>query len=74
MSDFEFEPASFIPFRDKQVIAKCRAIKREDIDKHPNPDFKINVVKDGDLVFLWFGDMIARLKLASDNNQKLVII
>ena len=74
MKRFEFEPAKFIPFRDKEVIARCRAIKREDIEKHPNPDFKIKVVKDDDLTFLWFGDLIARLKLASDANQKIVMI
>ncbi|HBG26935.1 MAG: hypothetical protein A2Y10_10650 [Planctomycetes bacterium GWF2_41_51] len=74
MSKFEFEPAKFIPFRDKKVISKCRAIKREDIEKHPNPDFRIKVVKDEDLTFLWFGDLIARLKLASDANKKIVMI
>lgn len=47
MSEFVFEPAECIPFRDKKVIEKCRAIKKEDIEKHPNPDLKIKVVKDG---------------------------
>ena len=74
MSSFEFEPASFIPFRDKEVIKRCRAIKRQDIEKHPNPDFKIKVVSDEDLTFLWFGDMISRLKNASDAGEKLVMI
>ncbi|OHB56891.1 MAG: hypothetical protein A2Y12_03040 [Planctomycetes bacterium GWF2_42_9] len=74
MKKFEFEPAKFIPFRDKVVITKCRAIKREDIEKHPNPDFKIKVIKDDELVFIWFGDLIARLKNASDTNQKIVMI
>ncbi len=74
MSEFKFEPAPFIPFRDMEVIRKCRAIKREDIDKHPNPDFKIQVVKDEDLTFLWFGDILSRLKLASDADEKIVMI
>ncbi len=74
MKKFEFEPAKFIPFRDTKVIARCRAIKREDIAKHSNPDFKINVIKDDELVFIWFGDLIARLKIASDANQKVVMI
>lgn len=74
MSKFEFEPSLCIPFRDKKVVQKCRAIKREDIEKHPNPDFKIRVVKDEDATFLWFGDLIARLKIASDTNQKMVMI
>ena len=74
MNTFNFEPASSIPFRDKEVIRRCRAIKREDIEKHLNPEFKIKVVKDEDLTFLWFGDLIARLKNASDANQKIVMI
>jgi len=41
MSTFNFEPAPFIPFRDKEVISRCRNIKREEITKHPNKDFKI---------------------------------
>ena len=41
MSVFKFEPAPFVPFKDKEVIKRCRSIKREDIEKHPNPDFKI---------------------------------
>ena len=41
MSEFPFEPASWIPFKDKAEIERVRNIKREDIEKHPNPDFKI---------------------------------
>ncbi len=74
MAEFEFAPSKWVPCKDKEVIKKCRAIKREDIDKHPNPEFKIQVVKDDDLVFIWFGDLIARIKLASESNKKLVMI
>lgn len=74
MAEFVFEPAEFIPFRDKEVIARCRAITREEIDKHPNPEFKIEVVKDADLDFIWFADLIARLKKASDADEELVMI
>lgn len=74
MSEFIYEAAKCVPFRDKKEIARCRAIKREDIEKHPNPDFKIKVVQDDDLTFLWFADIISRLKLASDAGQKIVMI
>ena len=74
MSTFSFEPASFIPFRDKKVIEYCRNIKRENITKHPNPDFNIQVVKDEDLSFYWFGDILSRLKLASESGEKFVMI
>ncbi len=74
MSNFTFEPAGFIPFKDKEVIKRCRAITREEICNHPNPDFNIQVVKDEDMVFLWFGDLIARLKNADDNGERIVMI
>ncbi len=74
MSNFEFQPSVHVPFKDKQAIARCRAIKREDIDKHPNPDFRIKVVKADDIAFIWFADMIARIKHSSDTGEKLVVI
>jgi glucosamine-6-phosphate deaminase len=74
MSNFTYEASTHVPFRDKEVIAKCRAIKREDIEKHPNPDFRIKVVQDEDATFIWFADLISRLKLASDSGEKIVMI
>lgn len=74
MSDFTFEPSEFVPFKDKDVIAKCRAIRREEICNHPNPDFNIQVVKDDDFVFHWFGDLISHLKNASDTGEQIVMI
>ncbi len=74
MTNFEFQPSEHVPFKDMQAIAKCRAIKREDIEKHPNPDFRIKVVKDDDIAFIWFADMIARIKQSSDTGQRLVMI
>ena len=46
MSDkeFTFQPSQWVPFRDKEVIDRVAAIKREDMEKHPNPDYKIKVV------------------------------
>lgn len=46
MTAFDFEPSPYVPFRDRDVIARCRAIKRQDMDKHPNPDFRIQIVPD----------------------------
>lgn len=74
MSNFEFEPSQHVPFRDKEVIARCRAIKRDDLEEHSNPDFKIQIVKDADVEFIWFADLIARIKEASETGKKLVMI
>ncbi len=43
---FKFSPAPWIPYRDEEVLKKCREIKREDMEKHPNPDFKIKIVEE----------------------------
>ena len=41
MKEFTFSPAPWIPFRDKEVLERVRNMKREDLEKHSNPDFKI---------------------------------
>ena len=74
MTDFKYEPSHWVPFRDTEVLERCRKIKREDIEKHPNPDFKIRVVKDADIEFIWVTDMFHRIKTAMDAGQRLVLI
>lgn len=71
---FEYAPSQWVPFKDKVVIEKVRAIKREDIEKHPNPNFNIKVVPDADVEFLWVTDMFSRIKHASETGEKLVMI
>ncbi len=73
-SDFTFAPATFIPFRDPKVLARVRAIKRQDIAKHRNPDFRITVLPDEDIEFLWITDMFHRIKTAMDAGLPLVMI
>jgi len=74
MKKFDFEPSKWIPFRDKKVIEQVRRIKRKDITKHPNPNFKIRVVPDHEIEWIWAADMFYRIKTAADNNQKVVLI
>lgn len=74
MSSFTYEPSVHVPFRDTAAIARCRAIKRNDIEKHANRDFKIRVIPDEDLVFLWLGDMYARLKESSETGKRCVML
>ncbi len=73
-SVFEFEPSQFVPFRDREVIARCRAIKRSEIEQHANPDFRIKVVADSDLRMMWITDMYSRIKLAGEKGQKVVML
>jgi glucosamine-6-phosphate deaminase len=71
---FTFEPASFIPFRDRQVLDRVRAITREDITKHPNKDYRIQVIPDADFGFVWLNDMFYRIKTAMEREQPYVMI
>ena len=48
---FDFNPSEWVPFKDKKEINRVLAIKREDIERHENPDFKIKVLPDSDVEF-----------------------
>jgi len=74
MIDWRYSPSKWVPFRDQEVLERVRKIKREDITKHPNPDFKIRVVKDSEVDFVWITDMFYRIKTASDAGEKVVLI
>ena len=72
--NFDYSPSTWVPFRDKAVLEKVRKIKREDIAKHPNPDFQIRVVPDADTGYIWVTDMFHRIKTAADAGERLVLI
>lgn len=74
LAPFDFEPASFIPFRDRRVLDRIRRIKKEDITKHPNPDFRITVMPGDELDFRWSTDLFFRIKTAMDAGKTLVAI
>jgi 6-phosphogluconolactonase/glucosamine-6-phosphate isomerase/deaminase len=71
---FTFAPADFIPFRDTKAIARVRKIKREDITKHRNPDFRITVLPDTAIEFIWITDMFFRIKAAMEAGETFVMI
>lgn len=71
---FTFAPAEFIPFRDTKAIARVRRIKRAAITKHKNPDFRITVIPDANIEFLWITDMFFRIKTAMEAGQPYVMI
>ena len=69
---FTFNPAPFIPYKNKEVLERCRNIKREDMEKHPNPDFKIHVVDSPGLIKTM--DQIARIQRSDLLDERLVMI
>ncbi len=71
--EFNYKIADFIPFKDQEACERARAIKKEDIAKHPNPDFNIRVVEGANEFYLEFAlDIVHRIKTALDNGETLV--
>ena len=73
-SEFRFSPAECIPFRDRKVLDRVRAIRRKDITRHPNPDFRISVIPDHEVEFRWISDIVDRLKNAAESRSPYVMI
>lgn len=72
---FDFEPARFIPFRDREACARVRAIRREDLLHHPNPDFRVHIIEREDDFFLAFAlDLVGRVQAAAEAGRRFVAI
>ena len=71
---FTFAPATFVPFRDQRAVAKVRAIRRRDITRHRNPDFRITVIPDAELEHRWITDMFFRVSEAMAAGRTYVMI
>lgn len=72
---FEYALAKFIAFQDPAACAKARAVTREGICSHPNPDFKISIIEDPAEFYLEFAlDIIARIQTALAENRSCVLI
>jgi glucosamine-6-phosphate deaminase len=74
LDPFPFQPATFIPFRDKEVVARVRAIKRDELTRHANPDFRIEIMPDADIEPRWIADMFERIRRSSEAGERLVMI
>lgn len=70
--EFTFEPAAWIPFRDKEVLRRMRSIRREDMEKHPNPDFRIKILLNPGAMLVT--DMVVRMKESDALNKPLVMV
>ena len=74
MSDFNYSPAAFLPFRDMEAVRRVRQIHREDITRHPNPDFRIEIVPDREMEFRWLTVLFRQIKTAADEGRRLIMI
>jgi glucosamine-6-phosphate deaminase len=73
-TDFNFSPASFVPFRDKAAVERVRAIPRAKLTEHANPDFRIRILPDAEMEPLWIADMFERIRRSSEAGERFVMI
>ena len=45
MSEFVFNPAEFVPFKDKAVLEKASSVHGKELEKYSNDKMKIKVIK-----------------------------
>jgi glucosamine-6-phosphate deaminase len=74
LEGFEYGTARWLPFRDVEACKKARAIKKKELTKHPNPDFKISIIPDAEFPFRLVMEVFSRIKQASDEGRRLVLI
>jgi glucosamine-6-phosphate deaminase len=74
-SEFTYDLARFLPFRDAEACRRAREIPRERLTEHPNPDFRIDVVDDRAAFYERFArDLVDRIQAARDEDRRFVAI
>lgn len=72
MSNFTFEPADFVPFKDKKVLEKARSVHGKDLEKYSNDKMTIRVTHNPHPIVI--GDIFTRIKMSDDHDKKQVLI
>lgn len=72
MSEFNFNPADFVPFKDKAVLEKVRKIHGKELEKYSNDKMNIKVIKNPHPIII--GDMFARIKMSDEHDRRQVFI
>jgi glucosamine-6-phosphate deaminase len=75
MAKFPYELAEFLPLRDPKVFEQVRRIKRADICRHPNKNFKIEIIEDqAAFGFAYVLDIVAGIRRSLEEGRRYVII
>lgn len=72
MKEFTFDPAPFVPFRDKEAMDRVRKMSGKELENHPNPNFKIKVLVNPHPIFV--ADMFTKIKESDEKDQKVVMV
>ena len=72
---FEYGLSPVIAFRDREACERVRAIPRAALAEHPNPEFRIALVDEGEDFYTRFAaDFVGRLRQAADEDRPFVAI
>jgi len=75
-TDFNFTPAGFVPFKDRELCEKLRKISGTDLEKHTkadqHPEFNIKVMMNPHPVLI--ATLFSRIKEASEKGKKITLI
>jgi len=67
-----FEPADFVPFKDRELCNRLAKLGGKDLEKHDNPDFKIKVMLNPHPVLI--GRLFTLIKESDEQDKKLTLI
>ena len=73
-SEFRYQPSHYVPFRDLDALERVRSIPTSELTSHPNPDFKIQILPNAEILVRLLTDMFYRIKTAGDEGRRLVMI
>ena len=72
---FNYELSKFIPFRDSEACARVRGIRKGDLTKHANKDFKIKIIDDKmDFYSAFALDFVGRICDAQESGKTFTAI
>lgn len=72
---FKYSLATFLPFRDIKACEKARAIRKEDLVRHPRKNVEIRIIEDdAAFLFAWALDIVGNIKKAAEEGRRHVII
>ena len=71
---FDFDPAPFVPFRDRAMLERVRRIGRAELARHANPELDIQIVRDSEVETRRYADMLARIHDAAAVGREVVLL
>lgn len=72
---FDFVPADFVPFKDREICEKVRKLSGTELEKHEDwqhPDFKVKVIMNPHPILI--ATLFSRLKAASEAGKPFSMI